>query len=86
MHLSASYVTGPRAVFCSAPTGQTEAHAGFSQFMHSRRLKRSPWVSIVVSFRAEIFSSAAIVSLYGMPQRSAQALSQARQPTQSVLS
>jgi hypothetical protein len=39
MHLSASYTTGPREVFSIAPTGQTEAHAGWAQFMHSRRLK-----------------------------------------------
>ena len=68
------------------PTGQTEAHAGCSQFMHSRRLKRSPWVSIAVSLCAEIFSSAAILSLYGRPHRSAQAPSQALQPMQRVLS
>src|SRR3954453_10445794 len=86
MHLSASYTTGPSAVFWSAPTGQTEAQAGCAQFMQSRRLKPSPCVSMAVSLCAEIFSSAAIFSLYGMPQRSAQAPSHALQPTHRVLS
>src|ERR1035437_3170554 len=86
MHLSASYTTGPRAVFCNAPTGHTEAHAGCWQFMHKRRLYRSPWVSTAVSLWAEIVSSAAILSLYGSPQRSAHPPSQALQPMHRVLS
>src|SRR5271157_3703940 len=86
MHFSASYITGPRAVFSSAPTGQTEAQAGCTQFMHRRRLNLSPWVSTVVSLWAEILSSAAILSSYGRPHRSAQAPSQALQPMQRVLS
>src|ERR1019366_1317763 len=86
MHLSASYVTGPRAVFCKAPTGHTETQAGCWQFMHKRRLNRSPWVSTAVNLWAEIVSSAAILSLYGSPQRSAQPLSQALQPIHRVLS
>src|SRR5271157_948054 len=86
MHLDASYTTGPSAVFSNAPTGQTEAHAGCRQFMHSRRLNLSPCVSMAVSLWAEIFSSAATLSLYGRPQRSAQAPSQALHPMQRVLS
>src|ERR1035441_6939202 len=86
MHLSASYTTGPRAVFCNAPTGHTEAHAGCWQFMHRRRLYRSPWVCTAVSLWAEIVSSAAILSLYGSPQRSAHPPSQALQPMHRVLS
>src|ERR1035437_276447 len=86
MHFSASYTTGPSEVFCKAPTGQTETHVGSAQCMHSRRLNRSPWVSTAVSLWAEIVSSAAILSSYGRPQRSAQPASHALQPMQRVLS
>jgi hypothetical protein len=39
MHLSASYTTGPSAVFVNAPTGQTDAQVGSLQCMQSFRLK-----------------------------------------------
>src|SRR5664280_969145 len=86
MHFSASYTTGPSEVFCKAPTGQTETHVGSAQCMHSRRLNRSPCVSTAVSLCAEMLSSAAILSPYGRPQRSAQPPSHALQPMHRVLS
>src|SRR5208337_3737657 len=57
-----SYVTGPSAVFFSAPTGQTEAQAGSSQFMHKRRMNLSSLVRTTVYLCADVTSSAAIRS------------------------
>src|ERR1039457_1748661 len=86
MHFDWSYTTGPKAVFCSAPTGQTETQVGSAQCMQSRLLYLSPKVFIVVSLWAERRSSAPIFSLYGRLHFEAQACSQARHPMQRVLS
>ena len=64
MQRSASYVTGPAAVLRNAPTGHTEAHAGSSQFMHSRRMNFSPLVSTTVYLCSDCRCSAATVSSY----------------------
>jgi hypothetical protein len=86
MHFVSSYTTGPKAVFCMAPTGHTDAQVGSAQCMHERRAYLSRVVWIATNLCAEIFSSAAILSSYGCPQRPAHAFSHSRQPTHIVLS
>src|SRR3954467_5959683 len=86
MHFHTSYTTGPSFVLWKAPTGQTEAHAGFSQCMHRRRMNLSACVRTAVNLWAEGTSSAAIESLYGRLFCVAQACSHCLHPIQRVAS
>src|SRR5215475_15204816 len=86
MHFQTSYTTGPSAVLWNAPTGQTDAHAGFSQCMHNLRMKWSFSVRTTVNLCSDCLASAAMESSYGRPLCSAHALSHNLQPIQSVAS
>src|ERR1700756_5155421 len=79
-------MTGPAAVFRSAPTGHTDAHAGSPQFMHKRRMNLSPLVSTTVNLCSDWTSSAATASEYGSLFWAAQAPSHCLHPMQTVAS
>src|ERR1019366_4529796 len=64
MHFQTSYKTGPSFVLCMAPTGQTDAQAGCSQFMHRRRMNLSSLVRTTVYLCSDCTDSAATLSSY----------------------
>src|SRR5271165_2199593 len=82
MHLSASYTTGPRAVFLIAPTGQADAHAGSLQCIQTLRTNLSPRDSITVKAVSESVGSGSALK----PCSCLQAASQLAQPMQRLMS
>src|SRR5664279_825079 len=82
MHLSASYTTGPRAVFLIAPTGQTEAQAGSLQCMQTLRTNLSLRDSITVNAVSDRVGSGSVLN----PCNCLQAVSQLPHPTHRLMS
>src|SRR5271169_3961162 len=82
MHLSASYTTGPSAVFLIAPTGQAEAQAGSLQCIQTLRTNLSPRDSITVKAVSDSVGSASVLK----PCNCLQAASQLPQPTHFLMS
>src|ERR1017187_2521044 len=86
IHFQTSYTTGPSFVLWKAPTGQTDAQAGCSQCMQSRRMNLSSLVMTTVYLCSDCTDSAATLSLYGSLFCCAQALSHCLQPMHIVAS
>src|SRR5271165_2150119 len=82
MHLSASYTTGPRAVFLIAPTGQAEAQAGSLQCIQTFRTNLSPRDSITVKAVSDSVGSGSVLK----PCNCLQAVSQLPQPMHFLMS
>src|SRR5271165_4567586 len=82
MHLSASYTTGPSAVFLMPPTGQTEAHAGSLQCIQTLRTNLSPRDSITVKAVSDKVGSGSVLN----PCSCLQAVSQLPQPMHFLMS
>src|ERR1035437_1737259 len=86
IHFQTSYKTGPSFVLCMAPTGQTDAQAGCSQFMHRRRMNLSSLLRTTVYLCSDCTDSAATLSSYGSLFCCAQAPSHCLQPMHIVAS
>src|SRR5450631_441451 len=86
IHFQTSYTTGPSVVLWKAPTGHTDAHAGCSQCMHSRRMNLSSLARTTVYLCSDCTDSAATWSSYGSLFCCAQAPSHCLQPMHIVAS
>src|ERR1017187_6956079 len=86
MHFQTSYTTGPSVVLWRAPTGQTDAHAGFSQCMQRRRMNLSSLVRTTEYLWADCTRSAATAASEGSLFCCAQAPSHCLQPMHIVAS